>query len=62
MDIKFNLLQNMLDEAGIPYLTNNENSRAVKPGLSMMPSNVAIDILVYEENLESAVQILESIE
>ncbi len=61
MDIKFNLLQDMLDEANIPYLTNNENSRAVKPALSMMPSSVAIDILVYEENLEDAIGILESI-
>jgi hypothetical protein len=38
IEIKFNLLKDMLDEAGIAYLTNNENSRAVKPALSMMPS------------------------
>ncbi len=49
--MKFNLLKDMLDAAGIAYLTNNENSRAVKPALSMMPSNIAIDILVYEEDL-----------
>lgn len=62
MDIKLNLLKDMLDEARIPYLSNNENYRAVKPGLSMMPSNMLIDVLVYEEDLDEAVRILQSIE
>ncbi|WP_346859328.1 putative signal transducing protein [uncultured Draconibacterium sp.] len=62
MDIKFNLLKDMLDEAGIAYISNNENMRAVKPALSMMPSNLLIDVLVYEENLDEALTILKSID
>ena len=61
-DIKFNLLKDMLDEAGIAYLTNNENSRSVKPTLSMVASSITIDVLVYEENVEEALTILNSIE
>ena len=61
-DIRYNLLKDMLDEAGIGYLTNNENSRAVKPALSMIPTNITIDVLVYEANLEETLNILASIE
>ncbi len=61
-DVKFNLLKDMLEEAGIEYLTGNENSRSVKPVLSIVPSNISIDIKVYEENLDDAVRIMKSIE
>lgn len=61
-DIRFNLLKDMLDEAEIGYVTNNENSRSVKPTLSMVASSIAIDVLVCKENLEEALKILNSIE
>ncbi len=61
-DVKFNLLKDMLEEAGIAYLTNNENSRTVKPVFATTPTNISIDIKVYEENLEEAVKIMRSIE
>ena len=61
-DVRFNLLKDMLEEAGIEYLTSNENSRAVKPALSSIPTNISIEIKVYEENLEEAVKIMGSIE
>jgi len=61
-DIKFNLLKSMLDEAGIWYITSNENARSVKPPLSMIPTNVTIEIKVQKENFEEAVEILKSIQ
>lgn len=61
LDIRYNLLKDMLEEAGIHYLTNNENLRMVKPLPWMTPSNLSIDIKVYQENLEEARRILETI-
>lgn len=61
-DIKFNLLKSMLDEAGIWYITSNENARSVKPALSMIPTNVTIEIKVQKENFDEAVEILKSIQ
>lgn len=61
IDVKFNILKDMLEEAEIPYLTKNENARKVKPTLSMVATNVAIDVKVYEENLEEALKIWQSI-
>ena len=61
-DVKFNLLKAMLDEAGIGYITSNDNARSIKPMPYMTPSNIAIDLKVYEENLEEAVKIFRSIE
>lgn len=60
-EVKFNLLKDMLEEAKIPYLAKNENSRAVKPALSMIATNVAIDIKVYENDIEEALKIWKSI-
>lgn len=60
-DVKFNLLKSMLEEAGIVYITNNENTRTVKPVMFMTATNLSIDIKVYEENLEEAMELLKSI-
>ena len=62
LDVRFNLLKDMLDQAGIRYITNNENARIVKPIPYITPTNLSIDIRVYEEDLEVARGILESIE
>ena len=62
VDIRFNLLRDMLEEAGIPYLTTNEKSRTVKPLLSRGAGNIAIGVKVNEEDLEEAMKILESIQ
>ncbi len=60
-DIKYNLLKNMLDEARIDYVTSNENMRTVKPVPFMTPTNISIDIKVYEDDLDKAMKILKSI-
>ena len=60
-DVKYNLLKDMLDEAGIAYITSNENTRIIKPALFTTPANVAINIKVYEDRLEEALTILRSI-
>jgi len=60
-DVKYNLLKDMLDEADIYYITNNENTRAIKPALFITPSNTSIDIKVYEKDLDEAVKIMVSI-
>ncbi len=60
-DVTFNLLKDMLDEAGINYVVNNENSRAVKPMPFMAPLNLSIDIKIYEDDLKEATAILKSI-
>lgn len=59
-DVKYSLIQDMLEEAGIPYLTSNENARVTKPLLANI-SNLSLEIKVYEENLEQAMQIVKSI-
>ncbi len=61
IDVSYNLLKNMLDEAGIQYFVNNEYSNISKPMFTMMPTNLSIDIKVYEEDLKEATAILESI-
>ncbi|MFC2137565.1 putative signal transducing protein [Bacteroidota bacterium] len=60
-DIKYNLLKDMLDEADIKYITNNENARVVKPMPFITPTNMSIDIKVYEKDLDEAVKIMASI-
>ena len=60
-DVKFNLLKDMLEEAGIKYITNNENARTIKPLPYTTPSNLSIDIKVYEDDLEEAIRIFKSI-
>jgi hypothetical protein len=61
VDVKFNLLKDMLDQAGISYLTGNENARAVKPLPFVSPANIAIDIKVFEEDAEEALKLYKSI-
>ena len=60
-DIRLNLLKSMLEEAHIEFFTTNEYNRSVKPALSMIPTNLSIDIKVYEDKLEEALEILKSI-
>lgn len=60
-DVRYNLLKDMLDEAGISYIAANENARSVKPMPFMTPTNISIDIKVYEDRLEEAMDILNSI-
>jgi hypothetical protein len=61
-DVKYMLLKGMLEEAGIGYVSVNENARSVKPMPFTTPSNLSIEIKVDEENMEEAVKILQSIE
>ena len=60
-DVKFNLLKDMLEQAGISYLTGNENARSVKPLPFVSPANIAIDIKVYEVDAEEALKLFHSI-
>ena len=60
-DVKYNLLKNLLEEAGINYFTTNEYARTVKPLMFSGPSNICIEIKVYEDCLEEASAILNSI-
>lgn len=61
-DVKYMLLKDMLEEAGIAFLSVNENARSVKPMPFTTPSNLSIEIKVDRENLEEATRILDSIE
>lgn len=61
-DIRFLLLKDMLEEAGIGYITTNEVASRVKPLLFGAPANVAMELRVYQEDLEEARKILDSIE
>lgn len=60
-DVNYNLLKDMLKEAGIYYFVNNENSRTVKPMPGITPTNISIDVKVYESDAEKALEILRSI-
>ena len=61
-DIKYLLLKDMLEEAGIGYVSVNENARSVKPMPFTTPSNLSVEIKVDQENMEEAAKILNSIE
>jgi len=43
-DVKFNLIKDMLEEAGINFITTNEHSRTIKPMPGMTPHNISIEI------------------
>ena len=58
--IKYSLLKDMLEHAEIPYFEVNENMRGLKP-FPISPSNISIEIKVYEEYLEEVQKILQSI-
>ena len=59
-DIKYNLLKDMLDEAKIPFIEVNANMRGLEQ-FPIGPSNISIEIKVYEEYLEEVAKIIESI-
>ena len=59
-DVKYSLLIDMLEQAEIPYIKSNENARSVEIFIAS-PSNMAIEIKVYESYLEQSLQIVRSI-
>jgi len=59
-DVKFSLLKDMLEQAKIPYITTNENTRSVELFV-VSPSNMSIEIKVYEDKLEEVKEIIDSI-
>ena len=59
-DVKYSLIKDMLDEAGIQYITTNENARITKPMIANI-SNISLEIRVYEENLNEALELINSI-
>lgn len=61
IDIDYNLLKDLLDEAGIQYIVNNEYSNFSRPMFSMAPANLCIDLKVFEKDLKPAMEILGSI-
>lgn len=61
-DVKYMLLKGMLEEAGIGYVSVNENARTIKPMPFTTPSNLSIEIKVNQEDMEEALEILNSIE
>lgn len=60
-EIKPGLLKELLEQAGIDYLVANENARIVEP-LLISPSNLSIEIKVFESDWQRAVEVLKSIE
>lgn len=60
-DVKYILFKQMLDEAGIDYILVNEITSTVDGVFRGSPSNFGIEIRVMEENMESALEILDSI-
>lgn len=61
-DMKYILFKEMLEEAGIQYMTVNEISSTIDGTFAGSPGNIGIDIKVMEENAEEALKILNSIE
>ena len=59
-DITYSLLKDMLEQAEIPYLVVNENARSLKQ-FPIGPTNISIEIKVYEEYLEEVQEIIRSI-
>ena len=60
-DMKYMLFKEMLDEAGIEYMTVNEITSTVDGVFRGSPTNIGIEIRVMEENVEEALEILNSI-
>jgi hypothetical protein len=60
-DMKYMLFKEMLDEAGIKYMTVNEITSTVDGVFKGSPTNIGIEIRVMEENAEEALEILNSI-
>ena len=59
-DVKYSLLIDMLEQAEIPHIISNQNARTVEPYIAS-PSNMSIQVKVYESRLKEALQIIESI-
>ena len=59
-EVKFSLFKSMLKQAKIVYSINNENSRNVKPFL-IAPSNLAIEVQVFQKDFQNAREILKSL-
>ena len=60
-DVKYILFKQMVDEAGIDYILVNEITSTVDGVFRGSPSNFGIEIRVMEENMESALEIFDSI-
>jgi len=60
-DIKYNLLIDMLEQADIPYILSNQNARTVEFYV-VSPSNMAIEVKVYEDRLKESMEIVKSIQ
>lgn len=61
-DMKYILFKEMLDEAGIEYMLVNEITSTIDGIYKGSPSNIGIELRVMEENLEEALEILNSIQ
>lgn len=59
-DIKYSLLKDMLEQAKIPFIEVNANMRGLEQ-FPLGPSNISIEIKVYEEYLEEVAMIIQSI-
>ena len=60
-DIKYSLLIDMLEQAEIPYILSNQNARTVEFYV-VSPSNMSIEVKVYEDRLNEAMEIVKSIQ
>ncbi|MCY1719672.1 DUF2007 domain-containing protein [Prolixibacteraceae bacterium Z1-6] len=60
-DMKYLLFKEMLDEAGIQYMLVNEITSTVDGIYKGSPSNIGIELRVLEENVNEALEILNSI-
>ena len=61
-DIRFTLFKEILEEAGIRYMTVNEITSSVDGVFRGSPTSIGIEIRVLEENAEEALQIWNSIQ
>ena len=61
-DVKYNLFKDMLEKAGIEYITSNENARLIEGALELAPSNIAIGIKCFQKDAQKATEIFNSID
>lgn len=61
-DMKYLLFKEMLDEAGIKFMSVNEISSTIDGTYRGSPTNMGIEIRVLEEHAEVALEIYNSIE
>ena len=59
-DVKYNLLIDMLEQSDIPYILSNQNARTVEFYV-LTPSNMSIEVKVYKDRLNEAMEIVKSI-